>query len=60
MAYLYNAKPTKNIIRFTKKTQSLDDLYDVLASRWAERVEARMKKQRLKIQRKEFRRMVRH
>lgn len=49
MAYLYSAKPTKNIRKFTKRSQSLDDFYDVLASRWATRAEKEIKKQRKKF-----------
>ena len=46
MQYVYNAKPRRNIKRLTYEQKSLDDLYDLLASRWAIQAEKAMKRQR--------------
>lgn len=45
MRYAYYAKPKRNTRKFISKPESLDDFYDILASRWAKRVETDIKRQ---------------
>jgi hypothetical protein len=49
MQYVYYAKPKRNIRRLTSEPQSLDDFYDMLATRWAKRAERDMKRQHKKL-----------